>query len=116
MRVYLLCCLLTVQFMLGQASGSEKITDSFGQLSSTLVQQSIQPTQESEISQAVAGFNGKVSIGGARYSMGGQTALENSLHIDMRHYNKVTGFSLADKTITVQSGISWREVQEYIDP
>ena len=34
----------------------------------------------------------------------------------MRHYNKVLGLSLADKTITVQSGISWREIQEYIDP
>lgn len=116
MRAYLLCCLLAVQFIPCQASGGEKITDSFGQLASTEVHQSIQPTQEAEITQAVANFNGKISIGGARYSMGGQTALENPLHIDMRHYNKVTGFSLADKPISVQSGISWREVQQYIDP
>lgn len=116
MRAYLLCCLLAVQFIPCQASGGEKITDSFGQLASTEAHQSIQPTKEAEITQAVASFNGKISIGGACYSMGGQTALENPLHIDMRRYNKVTGFSLADKTISVQSGISWREVQQYIDP
>lgn len=116
MRFYLVACLLMGQFLLSQTHGAESVTDNFAQLVSTSVQQSIQPSQESEIAKAVANFKGKVSIGGARYSMGGQTALENSLHIDLRHYNKIVDFSAVDKTITVQSGISWRDIQTYIDP
>lgn len=66
MRLYLVACLLMGQFLLSQAHGSELVTDNFAQLVSTSVQQSIQPSQESEIAQAVASFKGKVSIGGAR--------------------------------------------------
>ena len=117
MNVRLLCCCLLIwQCILTIACASEPVNDSFAQLASTSVQQTIQPIQEAEISRAVADFKGKISIGGARYSMGGQTALEDSLHIDMRQYNKVIHLSLADKTITVQSGITWRALQEYIDP
>lgn len=111
-----LYCLIIWQVLLNIACASEKISDSFAQLTSSSVQQVLQPSQESDIAQAVASFNGKISIGGARYSMGGQTVLDDSLHIDLRHYNKVLNLSVPDKTITVQSGITWREIQEYIDP
>ncbi|MEN9622167.1 MAG: hypothetical protein RLZZ67_601 [Candidatus Parcubacteria bacterium] len=60
--------------------------------------------------------NDHVSIGGGRNSMGGQTASERAVQIDMREYNKVLAFSTSTKEITVQAGIRWRDIQEYIDP
>ncbi len=60
--------------------------------------------------------NDHVSIGGGRNSMGGQTASERAVQIDMREYNKVLAFSTSTKEITVQAGIRWRDIQDYIDP
>ena len=47
--------------------------------------------------------------------MGGQTIFENSTHIDMRQMDSIISFSEKDKTITVQSGITWRKIQNYIN-
>jgi FAD/FMN-containing dehydrogenase len=48
--------------------------------------------------------------------MGGQTAIDNGLQIDMRDYDQVVDFSAENRWITVQPGMSWRELQEFIDP
>ena len=60
--------------------------------------------------------NEHVSIGGGRNSMGGQTASERAVQIDMREYSKVLFFSKEAKEITVQAGARWRDIQDYIDP
>jgi len=56
-----------------------------------------------------------ISIGGGRFSMGGQTASADSLHIDMRKLNKIIHFSAEDKTIKVETGIRWCDIQHEID-
>lgn len=76
----------------------------------------IQPTTIEEIVEAVRTSDGPISVGGGRYSMGGQTAVENGLQIDMRSYNKVVAFDSIGRTITVQAGMRWRDIQERIDP
>jgi FAD/FMN-containing dehydrogenase len=86
------------------------------QINPVVVAKIITPTTTEEIVEAVRTHKGPVSIGGGRYSMGGQTASEQALHIDMRQFNKVLAFSKADKTITVQTGIRWRQIQEHVDP
>jgi len=73
------------------------------------------PDTVKEISDAIAGSTGPISIGGGRYSQGGQIAYPNSLHIDMRSLDEVVAFDAEEKEITVQAGITWRELQEYID-
>ena len=60
--------------------------------------------------------NDHVSIGGGRNSMGGQTASTRAVQIDMREYNKILNLSTSTKEITVQAGIRWRDIQDYIDP
>lgn len=60
--------------------------------------------------------NDHVSIGGGRNSMGGQTASEKAIQIDMREFNKILSFSTTTKEITVEAGIRWRDIQDYIDP
>lgn len=95
---------------------SELIVNDVTGLNPIRVGKVIKPMQSSEIIAAITQSTGPISIGGGRYSMGGQTAYENSLHIDMRSFNKVLSFDEGGKTITVQPGITWRDVQEYIDP
>jgi FAD/FMN-containing dehydrogenase len=74
------------------------------------------PKSIDEIVASVKSHPGPISIGGGRYSMGGQTATEQALHIDMRPFDKVVQFSKEKKEITVQAGITWRKIQEFIDP
>lgn len=86
------------------------------QLNPIQVNKIIRPKTLNEITQAITTTTGPISIGGGKYSMGGQTAFENSLHIDMRSFNKIIKLDTLKKQITVQSGIRWRDLQEKIDP
>lgn len=74
------------------------------------------PRTTDEIQQALAMWSGPVSIGGGRYSMGGQIATEDSLHLDMRQFNQVVRYSPEHRVIRVQTGIRWRDLQSVIDP
>jgi FAD/FMN-containing dehydrogenase len=76
----------------------------------------IQPHAVQEIMDAIETTRGPISIGGGRFSMGGQTGYENSLHIDMRQFNQVLNLDLSKKQVTVQPGIVWRDLQRVIDP
>ena len=80
------------------------------------VERIVTPTTIDEIVALVRSHPGPVSIGGGRFSMGGQTATERALQLDMRRFDKVVAFSKEAKEITVQTGITWRKIQEYIDP
>ncbi len=76
----------------------------------------IVPGTSDEIQASVRSHSGPISIGGGRFSMGGQTATENSLHIDMRRYAKILAFDPGKRSITVQAGATWRDIQDHIDP
>ena len=76
----------------------------------------IRPSTIDEISSAIKTSEGPISIGGGKFSMGGQTAFDNSLHIDMRSFNQVIEIDTINKQVTVQPGIIWRDLQEAIDP
>jgi FAD/FMN-containing dehydrogenase len=76
----------------------------------------IQPASIEEIIQAIKSTTGPISIGGGRFSMGGQTGYENSLHIDMRKFNNVLNLDIEKKQVTVEPGIVWRDLQKVIDP
>jgi len=76
----------------------------------------VTPRSTDEVRDALRRSDGPVSIGGGRYSMGGQIASPMSLHLDMRQMNQVLAFSPADKTIRVQAGIRWSDIQRFIDP
>lgn len=79
------------------------------------VQGIIVPHTTEEIAEAVKSHK-KVSIGGGRYSMGGQTASADAVQIDMREFNKVLNISTSTQEITVQAGARWRDIQDAIDP
>lgn len=101
---------------LARAETGGTIVNDVTQLNPIRVRGVITPTSIDEIIEAVRKHPGPISIGGGRYSQGGQTAIENTLQIDMRQFDKVVAFSKENKEITVQAGITWRKIQEFIDP
>ena len=74
------------------------------------------PRTVEHVVEAVQKFAGPVSVGGGHFSMGGQTASPGSLHLDMRDMNRVIVFSPMEKTIRVQAGIRWCDIQRFVDP
>jgi FAD/FMN-containing dehydrogenase len=118
--ILLLVAGLTIVFfsVTGEPEGwkeSGKVND-VTQLNPVPVSQELQPQTSIEISNLIRDQVGPISIGGARHSMGGQIASDSALYLDMRSFNKIVSFSKEQKQITVQSGITWRAIQEYIDP
>ena len=75
----------------------------------------VTPRTTEDIVTAVKATSGPISIGGGRYSMGGQTATPDGTQLDMRQFRGVVRLDTAARTITVRSGTRWREVQEALD-
>lgn len=86
------------------------------QLNPIVVERIVEPTSIGELQTLVREHPGPVSIGGARHSMGGQIATENCLFLDMRKLDRVLALDVEHRTITVEAGITWRKIQEAIDP
>ena len=76
----------------------------------------VTPRNTEEVRDALRRSDGPVSIGGGRFSMGGQVASPMSLHLDMRQMNQVIAFAPVERTIRVQAGIRWCDIQRFIDP
>ncbi len=76
----------------------------------------VTPRTVDDIAHAVRSSRGPISIGGGRYSMGGQTATPDGLQLDLRQFHGVVAFDPARRTVTVHSGTRWRELQQAIDP
>lgn len=57
-----------------------------------------------------------ISIAGKRHSMGGQAFFKDAVVLDMLGYNKILDLDEKNKLITVQSGATWHDIQEFLDP
>src|SRR3954464_7447389 len=76
----------------------------------------LEPKSVAEIAAAVKAATGPVTIGGGRYSMGGQTAVPGGLQIDMRAWHGVDSVDTPHRVAYVRAGTTWRELQRAIDP
>ncbi len=94
----------------------ERLIDDVTKLNPIRVTKVLKPQSVKELIEIVKNTTGSISIGGGRFSMGGQTASPHSIHLDMRRLTKVLHFSPEDKLIKVQAGIRWCDIQQYIDP
>ena len=57
----------------------------------------------------------KVSMAGARHSMGGQAFFRNALVLDMTKFNQMS-LNEVDKVLIVQSGATWHDIQNFLHP
>jgi FAD/FMN-containing dehydrogenase len=92
------------------------IVNDVTQLNPIRVEHVAKPSNAEEVRELVRSHAGPISVAGGRYSMGGQIASEGALFLDMRGMDHVLAISPREKTITVETGISWRKIQEAIDP
>lgn len=86
------------------------------QMNPTHVARVIAPASVEEVAAALRETTGPVSIGGGRFSQGGQISYPDSIHLDMRGFNRVLHLDVPQKRVTVEAGITWRDLQKAIDP
>ncbi|MDS8934984.1 FAD-binding protein, partial [Streptococcus pneumoniae] len=70
-----------------------------------------------EIQQVVLDANSEgdsIAIAGMQHSQGGHTVYPDGILLDMKPYNKILRFDAQEKTITIQSGATWSDIQDYI--
>lgn len=90
-----------------------------GGLMPTKIDQVSKGAEEREIVKTVneaVQENLKVSIAGKMHSQGGHTYYPGSVVLEMTSYNKVLDLDVEKKTIRVQSGATWNDVQEAANP
>lgn len=73
------------------------------------------PGSVEQLRQAVVSSDRPISIGGGRFSMGGQTASPGTLHIDMRGLNQIIELDVEQRRIRVQAGTRWKQIQDRIN-
>jgi uncharacterized membrane protein YhaH (DUF805 family) len=96
-------------------NSDERIINDVTQLNPVIVAKVEIPTTIAALQNIIKNTEHSVSVGGGRFSMGGQTASSRSTHIDMRMLNKVVDFSAENKTILVEAGIRWCDIQQFVD-
>ncbi|MFT5683592.1 MAG: decaprenylphospho-beta-D-ribofuranose 2-oxidase, partial [Myxococcota bacterium] len=93
--------------------------DDISRLNEATVAAVIQPTTVAALVAAVqdARSEGRnLSISGVRHSQGAHTFVEGGTVIDMTDYNQILAVDTANKTIRVQAGASWDDIQRAINP
>ncbi len=95
---------------------TEQVVNDVTELNPIAVLAVARPRSVEELRQLVRATSAPLSIGGGHFSMGGQTASPGSVHIDMRSLNRVVQFTPPSRTIRVEAGIRWCDIQRFIDP
>ncbi|KMJ60472.1 hypothetical protein AB685_00965 [Bacillus sp. LL01] len=111
-------CIFSTSILLNQSKDDLLIHD-VSRLTKVKVKEIISGKGENELIDVVkeaSENNWKISIGGTKHSQGGHSFYEDSVFLDMRNYNQILELNEEDKTITVQSGVTWNQIQEYINP
>jgi FAD/FMN-containing dehydrogenase len=79
----------------------------------------VKAVNRSELQKIVKEANEKghhISIAGLQHSQGGHTYYKDSVVLDMKTFNKILEIDEQNKTVKVESGASWEDVQEAIQP
>jgi len=64
-----------------------------------------------------ANTNGdKLSIAGLQHSQGGHTYYKNGVMVDMKAMNKIINIDKREKTVKIEAGATWEDVQEAVNP
>lgn len=75
----------------------------------------IKPASEQQIVDAIVSTRGPILVSGVHYTLGGEVTYPNSLYLDMSDFNQILQLNVNKKQITVQTGITWQQIQQVID-
>ncbi|MGG3801733.1 FAD-binding oxidoreductase [Metabacillus fastidiosus] len=99
-------------------SQSSLVTDYTGLLPER-VERVVKVENRTELQKIVkqANKNGQqISVAGLQHSQGGHTYYKDSVVLDMRTFNRILEIDELEKTIRVEAGATWEDVQEAIIP
>jgi FAD/FMN-containing dehydrogenase len=93
------------------------LNDRQSQLNATRVARVVAPESLEQFEAAIrqASKEGKaISVAGGRHAMGGQQLGDDTVHFDTTKFNKVVKFDRETGRITVEAGIQWLELLDYL--
>lgn len=96
-----------------------KTIDDASCLNRTRVYDIVKVHNEEDIRKALSRAREKklhISIAGKLHSMGGQAFYKDALVLDMLGFNKIISLDEKNKLIKVQSGATWHDIQNFLDP
>ncbi len=76
----------------------------------------VRPRTVEEVRRILSTADAPISLGGGRFSMGGQIATEGTLFLDLRDLNNVEHIDPVARTARVQAGITWKALIAQLDP
>jgi FAD/FMN-containing dehydrogenase/ribosomal protein S18 acetylase RimI-like enzyme/SAM-dependent methyltransferase len=97
----------------GHANSTTLVND-VSRLYPVLVDEVYAPGTVAQLQEMLRTTSKPVSIGGGRFSMGGQSAHPGTLHIDMRGLNRIIDVNAEERLIRVQAGARWKDIQKVI--
>src|SRR3954466_11548831 len=95
--------------LIGGAWANDVVNDN-SQLNPIRVNKVVVRSSIQEICELVRDHKGPISVGGGRYSQGGQIAIENALFLDMKRMDRILNLDVKARKITVESGTTWRKI------
>lgn len=72
-------------------------------------------TSIDDIIDILENTNYSISFNGTKHTMGGHTLIENGIRIDTRAFNKILDINLIEKTVTIQTGITWSDLIVFLN-
>ena len=94
------------------------VNDVHSQLNATQVAAIVKPRTVDELRRAVVeakAAGASVSIAGGRHAMGGQQFAEAGVLVDTRALNRVLAFDAENGRLTVEGGIQWPAIVDYLN-
>jgi len=92
--------------------------DDVSRLNETNIDSIRTPTTEEDIQDAVRDAiqsNKRISIAGRRHSQGGHIMVDGAIVLDMTNYNRILKIDENAKLLTVQSGTTWAQIQQFLN-
>lgn len=90
------------------------ISNDISDLEKTHLSKILNFTTEEEIIQQLKNPSW-ICLAGGQFSQGGHTLADQATQIKFDNYNKIIHLDVENKTVRVQAGIRWRQLQEEID-
>lgn len=102
-----------------QEKNAKVLLNDISRLNAVYVNTISQPREIADIQNAIwfaKDKHLKISIAGKRHSQGGHIVYDGALVLDMREFNKILALDKPNKIVTVQSGATWEDLQNYLNP
>ena len=98
---------------------TKEFIDDVSRLNATEIEALIHVFSEDAVRKALGrAFDArqKIALAGAKHSQGGHIAASHGTTLDMRGLNRVFSVDEVHKTVTVQAGATWNDVQRAVNP